>query len=199
MSVATGAMAQTRMRSGASSTASDFVSIMHRALGGVVGRKPRPRPQPRGRADIDDDAADRCLRKCGTTACAEQENAFDVDGKMRSNSSSSISIIGLLTWVTPALLTRISSAPNAASVSAIAASISARLVTSQRTAIALLPICSRRAASPRLVDVDHRDARALARVGFGDAFADARAGAGDERDLAFETHDFTPCYFGATP
>ena len=47
------------------------------------------------------------------------------------------------------------------------------------------------------IDVGERDARALARIGFGDAFADAGSGAGDQSGFAFQTHVQLP--FGTTP
>jgi len=62
--------------------------------------------------------------------------------KVRSYSSSVISSIGLLTCVVPALLTKMSSRPNAASTSLTAASIAALLATSQDSARALLPMLS---------------------------------------------------------
>src|SRR5205085_9799637 len=42
------------------------------------------------------------------------------------------------------------------------------------------------------VDVGQRTAGALARVRLGNAFANARAGAGHKRDLAIEAHEATP-------
>src|SRR5580704_11574301 len=80
------------------------------------------------------------LRNTGTTAWQPRKTPLTLTANVRSNSSSPISIIGLLMWVVPALLTRMSRPPNAESVSATAAAKSAFLVTSQRMAMALLPM-----------------------------------------------------------
>src|SRR5579864_2989902 len=80
------------------------------------------------------------LRNTGTTAWQPRNTPLTLTAKARSNSSSPISSIGLLMWVVPALLTRMSRPPNADSVSATAAAKSAFLVTSQAIAMALLPM-----------------------------------------------------------
>src|SRR5262249_5190941 len=91
----------------------------------------------------------------------------------------------------PALLTRMSIPPNASTVAFTAALTSARCETSQRTATALLLIdaAAARAASPSMSTTA---TRALAREGRGNALAEARCRAGDERNLVVETHATLP-------
>ena len=95
---------------------------------------------------------DFCLRMSGTTACANRKIDLTLTAMSRSNSASSTSSMGRRTWLMPALLTRMSIAPNASTVALTAASTSARRETSQRTAIALLLIdaAAARAASPSM-------------------------------------------------
>jgi hypothetical protein len=76
----------------------------------------------------------------GTTACANRKIDFTLTAIRRSNSASSTSSIGRRTWLMPALLTRMSTAPKASTVACTAASTSARRETSQRTATAWLLI-----------------------------------------------------------
>ena len=131
-------MAQTRMLSGAKFDGERLGQDVHRAFGGVVGRQARPRPQSRRRADIDDDAADLACGNAAPPPGRPRNTPFTLTAKILSNSSSSMSSIGLLTWVAPALLTRISSAPKADSVSSTsAASKSAflRHVAAQRDGV----------------------------------------------------------------
>jgi hypothetical protein len=99
----------------------------------------------------------------GTTAWQPRNTPLTFTAKVRSNSSSPISIIGLLMWVVPALLTRMSRPPNADSVSATAAAKSAFLVTSQRMAMALLPI-ARAAAFAASTLMSASDTRAPSRA-----------------------------------
>ena len=81
-----------------------------------------------------------CPRISGTTACVNMNRPFTLTAKTRSNSFSLTSSIGLLGCATPALLTSTLSPPNLDAVSTTAASMSLRLVTSQRMAMAALPI-----------------------------------------------------------
>ena len=137
------------------------------------------------------------LRNTGTTAWQPRNTPLTLTAKVRSNSSSPISIIGLLMWVVPALLTRMSSPPNA----------DERLghgrgeigffghVAAHGDGV----VADGAGGGLRRIDIDvgERDARALARIGFGDAFADAGSGAGDQCGFAFQTHVQLP--FGTTP
>src|SRR5262249_33168709 len=79
-------------------------------------------------------------RMADTAAWLNRNRPFTLTASTRSSSASSISVTGLLTWATPALLTRMSSPPNAASVACSAASISALRATSHASAIAPLRI-----------------------------------------------------------
>src|SRR5215831_5636327 len=81
-------------------------------------------------------------RITGTMAWLNRNRPFTLTAITRSSSSSEISVTGLLTCAVPALLTRMSSRPKAASVERTAASISAARVTSQPRASALVPISS---------------------------------------------------------
>ena len=45
---------------------------------------------------------------------------------------------------------------------------------------------ARRSPAPRRIDIGDADARALARIAFGDRPADAARAAGDDRDLALQ-------------
>src|SRR5215472_9403608 len=80
VSVATGAMAQTRIPSGASSTASDLVKTWTAPFGGVIGRQPGAWTQSGGRSDINDDAPAPLAERRDNRLTSE-ENPFHIDGE----------------------------------------------------------------------------------------------------------------------
>src|SRR5262245_17927189 len=137
VSAITGATAQTRMPSAASSAAIDLDSRFTAPLEALYqvspGRGLIPAVDP-----ILMITPDLCARMRGTTACANRKIDLTLTANIRSNSASSTSSIGRRMWVMPALLTRMSIVPKALSVAFTAASTSARRDTSQPTAIALL-------------------------------------------------------------
>jgi hypothetical protein len=145
VSAITGAIAQTRMPSPASSAAIDFDRRFTAPLEALYqvspGRGLIPAVEP-----ILMITPDFCLRMSGTTACANRKIDLTFTAMSRSNSVSSTSSMGRRTWLMPALLTRMSTRPNASTIDFTAASTSVRWETSQRTAIALLLIEA--AASP---------------------------------------------------
>ena len=132
------------------------------------------------------------LRNTGTTAWQPRNTPLTLTAKVRSNSSSSISSIGLLTCVVPALLTRMSSAAERRQrfLDRAAKSAFLRHVAAQRDGV--VADGARRCFRRINIDIDERDAGALARISLGDAFADAGSGAGDQSGLAFETHVSAP-------
>src|SRR6266545_3735509 len=151
VSAITGAIAQTRMPSAASSAAIDFDRRFTAPLEALYqvspGRGLIPAVEP-----ILMITPDFCLRMNGTTACANRKIDLTFTAMSRSNSASSASSMGRRTWLMPALLTRMSIPPKASTVAFTAALTSARCETSQRTAIALLliDVAAARAASPSM-------------------------------------------------
>src|SRR5207342_1540950 len=148
VSAITGAMAQTRIPSGASSTAIDFDSRFTAPFDALYqvspGRGLIPAVEP-----ILMITPDFLARISGTTAWANRKIDFTLTARSRSNSSSSTSSIGRRTWLIPALFTRMSIAPKASTVAFTAASTSARRETSQRTAMALLLMVAAAARAAR--------------------------------------------------
>src|SRR3954451_23110408 len=105
VSAMTGAIAQTRIPSGASSAAIDFDSRFTAPFDALYqaspGRGLIPAVEP-----ILMITPDFLARISGTTAWANRKIDFTLTARSRSNSSSSTSSIGRRTWLIPALLTR---------------------------------------------------------------------------------------------
>ena len=108
LSAGPGQMALTRIRSGASSIASDLLSTSAAPLAGVVGGQVRPRPNGRHRHGVENHPAALPPHHRHRVALAARNIAFALTAIRRSNSCSSVSAIGVGGCGRPALLTTMS-------------------------------------------------------------------------------------------
>ena len=100
------------------------------------------------------------------------------------------SSIGCTIWM-PALLTRMSTPPQAATTAATPALTASSLATSMATPIAWPPAgadLGGRGLGRLAVEVGDGDLGAFARIGHGDLPADAAGGAGDDGNLVLQLH-----------
>src|SRR5262249_44706066 len=178
-----------------------FREEIHRSLRGIVPGQPRARPNPGGRADIDDYAR-LLLAHQRYDRMREQEDRFDVD----RHEAIEFSLLHL-EHGPPHVAHAGVVDENVDSPKRVDGRLDAGLYVRALGDVAAHGdrlVADRSCGLPRRlgIDVDDRNTRAFACERLGDAFAEARCRAGDERNLVVETHAGPPlslCCFLRAP
>ena len=134
-----------------------------------------------------------CLMNCIAASFEQRNTDLRFTAIVRSHASSGMLMIGIGGLPMPALLTSMSSRPKRSIVSSKKRWTSALLLTSPCSVMCSTPVplassILRRLVEVRLLDVDERELRALAREPQRHAAPDAASAAGDDRDPVLQQH-----------